>query len=184
MAKSKHASPAKRKKAHQPKGYDKNAMFHTIRNNWRASAVASNDGKNDAALRARFSQQVGGQQQEELSAEYRTALVAMRMGNGDLDDFSMLTSALNTGLVMAERGFGEEYVPTFMKALDAIAQAYATYKATGKWEWDDEANEAMNDGIDIHAAQLEHALQADVLSAMAEVAKRIDASQVIIKEAA
>lgn len=184
MAKSKHASPAKRKKAHQPKGYDKNAMFHTIRNNWRASAVASNDGKNDVALRARFAQHVGGEQQDELTREYRSALVAMRIGSGDLDDFSLLTSALNTGLILAERGFGEEYVPTFMKALDAIAQAYANYKAVGKWEWDEEANEAMNDGIDVHASQLEHALQADVLSAMAEVAKRIDASQVITKEAA
>jgi hypothetical protein len=184
MAKSKHASPAKRKKAHQPKGYDKNAMFHAIRDNWRASALASNDGNNNARLRARFSEQVGSEQQDELTREYRAALVAMRMGNGDLDDFSMLTSGLNTGLILAERGFGEEYVPTFMKALDAIAEAYANYKATGKWVWDEESNEAMNDGIDVHAAQLEHALQADVLSAMAEVAKRIDARQVIIKEAA
>jgi len=184
MAKSKHASPAKRNKKHKPKGFDKNAMFHTIRDNWRASAVAANDDGKDAALRARFAQPVGGQQQEELFTEYRTALVAMRAGNGDLDDFSMVISALNTGLILAERGFGEEHLPTFMAALDAIAEAYAHYQATGKWEWSDEANEAINDGIDIHAAQLEHTLQADVMSAIAEVAKRIEQQQVIIKEAA
>lgn len=181
---AKHASKPKRNKKYTPKGVDRNALFHVVRDNWRASAAAANDGGNEAALRARFTQPVGVEQQEELSTEYRTALVALRTGGGDLDDWSMVISALNTGLILCERGFGLEYLETFMAALDALAAAYAEFQVTGKWEWSDDANTAINDCIDVHAAQLEATTQADVFSAFAEVQKRIDAQQVIIKEAA
>lgn len=181
---AKNGSKPKRNKRYVPKGFDKNAMFHVIRDNWRASATAANETARDTELRARFSAPVGIEQQEELFAEYRTALVAMLAGGGDLNDWSMVISALNVGLVLCERGFGPEYLETFMTALDSMAAAHAHYLATGKWEWSEEANAAINDCIDVHAAQLEATIQADVLSAYAEVKKRIDASQVIIKEAA
>ena len=184
MAKSKNASPAKRKKAHKPKGFDRNAAFHVIRGHWRAQVMAANDGLENGKLRECFMQPVGADQQEELFAEYRAALVRMRINVGDLEDWNMVLNALNTGLILCERGFGHEYLPTFMAALDQMADSRVIYDATGVWEWSAKANEEINDCIDVHAAQLEAAMQADVLSAMAEVAKRIEQQQVITKEAA
>jgi hypothetical protein len=189
MAKSKHASPAKRKKAHKPKGFDRNAAFHTIRANWKSAHTAANDAlvagaMRSSALRARFADQINDEQQEELANEYASAMARMRLNTGDMDDWSAVIQALNTGLVLAERGFGAEYLPTFMQALDALAAARIVYLETGKWSWTDADNTAINDGIDVHAAQLEVAMQADVLSAIAEVAKRIEEHQVIIKKAA
>lgn len=191
MAKSKHGSPAKRNKAHKPKGFDRNAPFHTIRANWAASRRAANDALESGvllsgALRARFSEKIDAEAQEELASEYAAAMARMRQNTGDLDDWSAVIQALNTGLVLAERGFGAEYVPTFMQALDALANARIVYLETGKWSWIDADNDAINDCIDIHAAQLAHpqTKQADVLSAIAEVAALIEKHQVIIKEAA
>ena len=71
-----------------------------------------------------------------------------------------------------------------MDALDHMAEAHSTFKTSGKWVWTDEALDTINDGIDVHAAQLEAALQADVMSAIAEVADRISAHHVLLKEAA
>ncbi|MEJ7804313.1 MAG: hypothetical protein WKG03_00105 [Telluria sp.] len=180
---AKHGTKAKRNKKYSPKGINPNAAFQVVRDNWRATFSGTQEQAANALLREKFAQPVGDEQREDLSFEYRSALVALMAGNGGVSDWDTVTSALNTGLVLCERGFGNEYEAAMVKALDQVFAVRLHHDRTGAWVFSAEAIDAINEGIDVHDAQLEHAMQADVLSALAEVAKRIE-SQQVYKEAA
>lgn len=175
---AKHASKPKRSKAYRPKPKHLDSAFTVIRSHWRKHFNGAVDTAEKAQLRARFAEGVGTEQQEKLSEEFRTAFVAMLAGGGTMDDFSEVTGALNTALVLCERGFGEEYLNAMIEAQDQIFAAKLHYDSTGEWVFTDAARDAINEGLDVHAAQLEHAMQADVLSAYAEVARRLENNNV------
>jgi len=175
---AKHGSKAKRSKAYRPKPKNPNAAFTVIRSHWRKHFNGAVDTAEKAQLRARFNEAVGADQQEKLSEEFRTAFVAMLTGGGTMEDFSEVTGALNTALVLCERGFGEEYLDAMIAAQGQIFAVKLHFDATGEWVFTDAACDAINEGLDVHAAQLEHTKQADVLSAYAEVARRLEQNQV------
>lgn len=179
----KNGSKPKRNKKHTPKGINPNAAFQVVRDNWRATFSGTHESASTAALRAKFAQPVGDDQRSDLSIEYRTSFHALLHGNGGVSDWDQVTSALNTGLVLCERGFGAEYQTAMIKALDQVFAVRVHHDKTGEWVLGDEARDAIYEGLDVHDAQLEIALQADVLSALAEVANRI-AKQQVYREAA
>lgn len=175
---AKHGTKPKRKKPYVPKGVNPNAAFNVVRDNWRATFKGTQENAETSALRARFAANVGAEQQDTLSREFNTAFVALLTGGGDMNDWSEVTGVLNTALVLCERGFGEEYTAAMIEAQDQVFAAKLHYDATGEWVFTDEARAAINEGLDVHTAQLEHTKQADILSAYAEVARRIDQQQV------
>lgn len=181
---SKHAAKPKRAKKYRPRPADPQAAYRAIRDNWRATFTAAqvSDEKLDE-LRKRFSQYLDAEKRQDWSLDCQTALVLLKNGNGGLEEWGRVTEVLNVALVLCERGFGREYLDAVVDAQEHIFAVKQCFDQTGSWGWSDAANDAINEAIDIYAAQLEVTKQADVLSAFAEVTRRIEANQVY-KEAA
>ena len=179
----KHGSKPRREKKYRARPVNPQAAYVVIRDNWRANFSSVSEAAKSAGLREKFCEPVGAEQQDSLSREYRTAFVSLLYGGGGADEWNTVVEALNIALVLCQRGFGREYEGSIVAALEAAALAMSAYKNTGKWGWPESSCVAINEGLDIHVAQLEQTKQADVLSAIAEVARRIDANDVY-KEAA
>lgn len=179
----KHGSKPRREKKYRARPVNPQAAYVAIRENWRANFSSVSEAAKSAGLREKFCEPVGAEQQDNLSREYRTAFVSLLSGGGGKDEWNTVVEALNIALVLCERGFGLEYEQSIVAALDAAVLAMSAYKETGKWEWPESLCAPIGQGLDIHSAQLEHTKQADVLSAIAEVARRIEANDVY-KEAA
>jgi hypothetical protein len=181
---SKHGSKPRRDKKYQPRPVKADAAYKAIRDNWRATFTATQvSDEKQAELRERFAQHLDADKQKDWAVDCKTALVLLKNGNGGLDDWNKVTEVLNVALVLCERGFGPEWLDTIVEAQDQIFVVKMCFERTGAWGWSDAANDAINEGIDVYAAQLEVTKQADVLSAFAEVTRRIEQQQVY-KEAA
>lgn len=179
----KHGSKPKREKKYRARPVNPQAAYVAIRDNWRANLSSVSEAAKSAGLRAKFSEPVDAEQQDSLSREYRTAFVSLLSGGGGEEEWNTVVEALNIALVLCERGFGLEYEGSIVVALDVAFLAMSGYKKTGKWEWPESWFSPIDQGLEIHSAQLELTKQADVLSAIAEVARCIEANDVY-KEAA
>jgi hypothetical protein len=77
-------------------------------------------------------------------------------------------------LVLCERGFGREYMPTLLAAAEAMTRMRNRYKKEGKsLLFKADEMRAVNEGLDLHDAQLEVTLVKDVELAVMEVEKRL-----------
>lgn len=181
---SKHGSKPKRDKKYTPRKVDPSAAYRAIRENWRTTFIGAEVSETkQAELRERFAQYLDGDNQKDWAMDCKTALVLLKNGNGGLAEWNKVTKVLNTSMILCERGFGAEYLDTLVAAQDQAFAVKVCFDKTGEWGWSDAANDAINEGIDVYAAQLEVTREADILSAFAEVTRRIDAQQVY-KEAA
>jgi thiaminase len=183
----KHGSAPKRNKKHVKRKVNPAAAFDAIRQNWRTVFQAAELSEEKLAeLRAQFSAQIAPERQDTLSREYATAFTAMVLGTGDDKDWAKVVAALNTALILCERGIGFEHMDDVTEAQEEIYGAKLYYDTHGRqWLWTDKARDAINTALDVHAAQLEHpdVKEADLLSAIAEVHNRV-AKQQVYKEAA
>lgn len=180
---SKHASPPKRRKKYKSGIADAVAQVRAIRKKLHDTFLDVKGKPVNSAVRAKFAMSISKEQQDDLWMECRSAWVAMLQGQGDALDWDAVTEALNTALVLSERGFGAEFQGVIADALEHVFKARRHFDSAGEWAWTDEAAALVNEGIDVYGGQLEHALQADLMSAIAEVANRIEKNQTY-KEAA
>jgi thiaminase len=183
----KHGSKPKRDKKHVKRAVNPAAAFDAIRQNWRTVFQAAElDEAKLNELRAKFAAQIDPERQDTLSREYATAFAALVVGTGDDKDWAKIVAALNTSMILCERGIGFEHMDDVIEAQDEAYGAKLHYDTHGReWLWTDKACAAINAGLDVHAAQLEHpeVKEADLLSAIAEMHNRIAKKQVY-KEAA
>lgn len=110
----------------------------------------------------------------DLALAFRLAFANMLNGHADEQNWSTIVCSLNIGLIMAEKGIGQEYEPQFNIALEGAFRAKIRGDRTGAWGFDGPAIQAIKEAFSIHEAQIELATKAQILDAMHEVHRRID----------
>lgn len=118
-------------------------------------------------------------QKTDESIALRVSLEALRTGRADESAFHSITAAINTSLILCERGHGEDYEPDIKQALEALLRVWQRAQKTQRWLFDGPGWQHVNHAIDIHEAQLANVSRRDARDAFREVIRRIDRGLVL-----
>jgi hypothetical protein len=117
--------------------------------------------------------------QLDLGLAYRTSLEALRTGLATENDLHTLAAAVNIGMVLCERGIGEEYLGVCFTAQDALMRAIGRAQATGRHGLDGPAIGELATFCELHDEQLRIATQGEVSAAVEEVVRRVKGGDVL-----
>ncbi|AQW28654.1 hypothetical protein ACKZDW_08000 [Ralstonia syzygii subsp. celebesensis] len=121
-------------------------------------------------------------QQTDLSIAYRMSFESLRTGHGKETDFHTIACSLNIALVLAERGYGAEWVEQVKAAQVGLVRRMERGQRTGRWGLDGEAMTAMSDALSLHDEQIALATQREIREAIAEVHRRVTIGEVFETE--
>lgn len=116
-------------------------------------------------------------QKRTLGVALRTHLEALRTGRADAYAFHNLANAVNTSMVMAERGLGEQFGEQIGGAQQAMIRLH-TNGHRGRWLLDGPSLNALKAWLEVYEAQLDVASQQEAIEALEEVHRRIARGQV------
>lgn len=118
-------------------------------------------------------------QATDLGLSYRLAFAAMRCGKATEDDFHTLACSLNVAMVLAERGYGADWLELVFKGQDALMRALARSQQGHGYALDGSGITALIDALDLHDEQMLTAKQKDVRLAFDEVRRRVTLGAVL-----
>lgn len=110
----------------------------------------------------------------ELGIAYWAAFHQMLHGAAREEDWTMVTVALNTALILCEQGFGQEWESYIVKALDGAMRAKIRAQGLSVWRYDGNAICAIREALEMHDLQVEHATKGEIRAAFDEVKRRIN----------
>ncbi|HEX7911749.1 MAG TPA: hypothetical protein VF534_27160 [Paraburkholderia sp.] len=131
---------------------------------WLNRAVTANEQRIDAAP-------LTSGQQTDLGLAYHIAFENM-LKRGSEEDWYILASSLNVALVLAERGYGEEFIPEVKAAMESLMDCKYRADRTGKWAFDGAGVIAMRHAITLHDQQCALATRAEIKKALQAIVKR------------
>lgn len=120
-----------------------------------------------------------GGQATDLGLGYRMALECLRSGHGQEAHVHTLACTSNISLVLAERGYGSDWIGQIKLAQDGIMRCFGRGKRTGKWGLDGEGITEITKMVALHDAQMKIALQRDIRAAIDEVHARMNRGDVL-----
>jgi hypothetical protein len=167
----KHGSPAKRNKP----------RVKRIANVFAGLNVIGQRIEQDMALERVAAMQVNPlheDDQQTLGIAYHGALGRLLNGIGSEDDWNTLVCSLNIAMVLCEQGFGEEYMPEVVAALEGAFRTKLRAEKMGKWGFDGPAMLAIKRAFELHDEQIKIVTQAELATALVEVTRRVDAGDV------
>lgn len=118
------------------------------------------------------------EQLTDLGVAYWLSFENLRSGDANEESWSCVVCALNIGMVLAERGLGEQYTADLVAALDGAFRAKIRSAKSGNFRLDGDALREIESALVIHDAQMEVATKAQVTAAMATVHARMLAGDV------
>lgn len=128
-----------------------------------------------AFLRAvNMQQQLDGIQLVELTLAVRAALEALRIGVGVEHHVHTLASCVNLSLVLAERGWGADFMPRIIGAQLAMVRTIERGKRTGRWGFDGLALQQIDFAVEVYEAQVAAVPRRIAVEAVREVSRRMD----------
>jgi hypothetical protein len=101
------------------------------------------------------------------------AMAKITKGEGDKDDWQEVANALNLSLILAEMGYGQEYVQTVVMGQAAMTLLRDRFKATGKAILRGEEMRAINEALEVHDGQIELATVKDIERAVYAVEREL-----------
>ncbi len=110
----------------------------------------------------------------DLGIAYRLSLEAMVHGDSSEEHWSVVTCSLNVGLVLCERGIGDEFEQQFVTALDGAFRAKLRAGRTGSWRFDGDALAAIRTALDVHDEQIRITTKEEMRQALLEVRRRVE----------
>ncbi|SDH10526.1 hypothetical protein SAMN05216466_107115 [Paraburkholderia phenazinium] len=110
-------------------------------------------------------------QQRDLGLVYHIAFEQM-LRDGDEESWYVLASSMNVALVLAERGYGEEFIPEVKAAMESLMAVKYRADRTGKWTFDESGIAAMRHAITLHDQQCALATRAEIKEALRAIVKR------------
>ncbi len=132
----------------------------------------------NAYAAAEDAQPMNGECQTDLGIAYHQALDAMAKGASSEQDWCVVVCALNVGLMLCERGIGDEYEQDFIAALDGAFRAKLRAVRTGVWRFDGDAMQAIRHAFAVHDEQIKITTKLEMRDALVEVRRRIDVGNV------
>ncbi|MBR8182124.1 hypothetical protein KDW54_06900 [Burkholderia ambifaria] len=110
-------------------------------------------------------------QQRDLALCYHISFENM-LKRGNEEDWYVLASAMNVALVLAERGYGEEFIPEIKHAMESLMAVKYRADRTGQWAFDGAGIQAMRIAIDLHDQQCALANRGEIKAALKAIVKR------------
>lgn len=121
--------------------------------------------------------------QTDLAVGFRLAFMSMLNGYASEENWAVCVCSLNIALVLAEWGYGEDYIPQLNAALEGAFRSKVRAGRTGKWGFDGPAITAIEFAFEVHEEQIKAVPQHIVPKALAEVHKRADEGNVFMEAA-
>ncbi|SDR37370.1 hypothetical protein SAMN05443245_5216 [Paraburkholderia fungorum] len=110
-------------------------------------------------------------QQRDLGLAYHIAFENM-LKRGNEEDWYILASTMNVALVLAEKGYGEEFIPEVKAAMEAMMDAKYRADRTGRWAFDGAGIQAMRVALELHDQQCAMATRAEIKVVLQAIIKR------------
>jgi hypothetical protein len=110
-------------------------------------------------------------QQRDLGLAYHIAFENM-LKRGSEEDWYVLAGSLNVALVLAEKGYGEEFIPEVKAAMEALMAAKYRADRTKRWAFDGVGIQAMRTALEIHDQQCALATRAEIKTVLQAIVKR------------
>lgn len=120
----------------------------------------------------RMKMPLNDEQTNALGVVHLMSFDQMVNGRGTEADWATVCGALNTAVVLSERGFGPEYEGRIVEALDGAARCKVRHQEKGVWGFDGPAMQAIKVALDVYGQQLEYATREEVMDALATVSSR------------
>lgn len=114
----------------------------------------------------------------DLGIAYWAAFHQMLHGSAREEDWAMVTCSLNVAMVLCEQGFGAEYEPYLVKALDGAFRSKVRADGLKVWRYDGEGINAIREALEVHDEQVKLATKGELRAAMQEVLHRIETGNV------
>lgn len=116
-------------------------------------------------------------EQLSLALPPRVAFEAIRDGRGVEGDFDTLAAVVNVAMVCCEQ-IGQEGVELCREAQEALMVVKARHQTTGRWGFDYRALQAIPPAVELHEQLLELSTPKQMMDAMREVVRRMNAGLV------
>jgi hypothetical protein len=126
------------------------------------------------AERRRDANPLTDDQQRDLGLAYHIAFENM-LKRGSEEDWYCIASSLNVALVLAETGYGEEFIPEIKAAMESVMDCKYRADRTGRWAFDGAGIQAMRVAIGIHDQQCALATRAEIKRALQMIVERANA---------
>ncbi|MGI4936308.1 MAG: hypothetical protein ACRYF5_06120 [Janthinobacterium lividum] len=119
------------------------------------------------------------ERQTNLVVSYHTSIDAMLDGRAEDNHFDSIVYALNVGLILAERGLGDQFLHLLEPALAAMHRVKRRHAERGKYLLDGDGLAAVKAVADLHRAQMEVATHQELCDAITEMHKRVPTAQLV-----
>ena len=113
-------------------------------------------------------------QQRDLGLCYHLAFENMLKRGGE-EDWYVLAGSLNVALVLAEQGYGEEFIPDIKRAMESLMSCKYRADRTGRWAFDGDGIQHLRIAIEIHDQQCALAKRAEIKKALQAITERANA---------
>jgi len=117
-------------------------------------------------------------QLQDLGLAYWLNLEQLRSGAATEEAWSVVVTALNIGMALAESDVGAEHEQTFTDALTGAFRAKTRSARTNNFRLDGDAMRDIQAALAVHDQQMEIASKAQIVGAMNLVRHRIDEGHV------
>lgn len=124
-----------------------------------------------SAEKRRDANPLTGDQQRDLGLAYHIAFENM-LKRGSEEDWYILAGTMNVALVLAEKGYGEEFIPEVKAAMEAMMDCKYRADRTKRWAFDGAGIQAMRTALDIHDQQCALATRAEIKTVLQAIMKR------------
>lgn len=114
----------------------------------------------------------------DLGAGYWLAFTNLKAGSASEESWSTVVCAVNVGMVLCERVFDKQYEAEFVQALDGLFRAKQRGDVSGAFRLDGDALRAVELALQVHDQQLEQTQRREMIAALREVHRRVDAGSV------
>lgn len=117
-------------------------------------------------------------QQQNICLVHHISLQGLLTGHGSEQGWGTVSSALNTALILAERGIASGAVSTIQLAQDAMMRAHERAGRTGKWGLDGDGIRATQAALLTFDEQVSRATREQLTAALTEVRRRVEQGEV------
>lgn len=141
---------------------------------WLARAVSRAECRRDA-------NPLKDDQQRDLALCYHISFENM-LKRGNEEDWYVLAATMNVALLLAEQGYGEEFIPEIKDAMESLMAVKYRADRTGHWAFDGAGIQHMRVAIDLHDQQCAIANRGEIKKALKAIVERATAGHMYAAE--
>ena len=141
---------------------------------WLARSVSRAESRRDA-------NPLKDDQQRDLALCYHMSFENM-LKRGNEEDWYVLSATMNVALVLAEQGYGEEYIPEIKQAMESLMDLKYRADRTGRWAFDGAGIQHMRVALELHDQQCALASRGETKKVLKVIIDRANAGHMYAME--